>query len=114
VHTPVRVHELVDRLLAQHRLTRRVVLSVPYYIVIPPILERSDLVATVPAEIAAVFSRFLKIRTLPLPIRIPNVVLRLYWHPRNQHDAANKWLRSVVNDLFAERGAPKAATTARI
>ena len=109
VHTPVRVHELVDRLLARHRLTRRVVLSVPYYIVIPPILEQTDLVATVPGEIGAVFSRFLKIRMLPLPIRIPNVVLRQYWHPRYQHDAANKWLRGVVNDLFAERGGPKAA-----
>jgi DNA-binding transcriptional LysR family regulator len=114
VHTPVRVHELVDRMLARHRLSRKVVLSVPYYIVIPPILEQTDLVATVPAEIGVVFSRFVKIRMLPLPIRIPNVVLRQYWHPRYQLDAANKWLRGVVNDLFAERGGSRSTGTARV
>jgi DNA-binding transcriptional LysR family regulator len=102
VHTPVRVHESVDRALARRRLTRRVALSVPHFIVIPPILESTDLVATLPAEIAAVFSRFVRLRTLPSPVKIPPVVLRLYWHRRFQHDAAHRWLRGVAEALFAE------------
>ncbi len=102
VRSPVRVHETVDRALARRRMSRRVVLSVPHYIVIPSILEQTDLVSTVPAEIGAVFARFARIRMVPLPVRVPNVVLRQYWHPRYQQDAANRWLRGLVSELFAE------------
>lgn len=113
VRSPVRLHETVDRTLARRRMSRRVVLSVPHYIIIPPLLEQTDLVATVPAEIGEVFARFARVRMVPSPVRVPNVVLRQYWHPRYQQDAANRWLRGLISELFASPSGGSRAKSAR-
>ena len=102
VRSPVRIHATVDKALARSGLQRRVVVSVPHYLVIPHVIEKSDLAATVPREAAEVFGRYAKIRAIELPVRIPGVTLRQHWHRRYHHDAANRWLRGVISELFAE------------
>ena len=102
VRSPVRVHAAVDQALARGGLQRLVVVSVPHYLVIPHVIEKSDLVATVPREAAEVFSLYANIRALELPVRIPRVTLRQHWHRRYHHDADNRWLRGQVTELFAE------------
>ncbi|MBL8381428.1 MAG: LysR family transcriptional regulator [Burkholderiales bacterium] len=109
VKSPVRVRDAVDRALASRGLARRAVLTLPHYVAVAPILEQSDLVATLPREIAAVFARLARVRAIPAPVRVPNVVLRQYWHRRDQHDAANRWLRERVAARFAESGRAHAA-----
>lgn len=113
VRSPVRVQESVDRTLARRGLRRRVVLSVPHYIVIPPLLEDSDLIATLPSEVATAFARFADLRQLPAPVAVPKVVLRAHWHQRAHHDAAHRWLRSQVLELFAETSNRSRALTNR-
>lgn len=103
IRTPVRAHDAVQSALARQGLTRRVALSVPHYTVVPPILEQTDLIATIPAEIGSVFARFANTRMLPLPVRLPDVILRQYWHRRFQEDPSNAWLRGLVSELFAEQ-----------
>ncbi len=102
VRSPVRVHAAVDRALARSGLRRRVVVSVPHYLVIPHLIEKSDLVATVPREFAEVLSLYANVRAIELPVHIPSVTLRQHWHRRHHHDAANRWLRGLVSGLFAE------------
>jgi DNA-binding transcriptional LysR family regulator len=38
----------------------------------------------------------------PLPIRIPSFEVSLYWHPRVENDAANRWLRGALLELFGD------------
>lgn len=103
IRSPVRAHDAVERALSRQGLARRVALSVPHYTVVPPILEQTDLVATIPAEIGSIFARFANTRMLPLPLRIPGVTLRQYWHRRFEADPASAWLRGLVSELFAEQ-----------
>lgn len=106
VKSPVRVQDAVDRALAKSGLARRVVLTMPHYVAVAPVLEQSDLVATLPREVAAVFARLASVRAIPAPLHIPNVVLRQYWHRRASQDPANRWLRAMIARLFAEPAAP--------
>ena len=39
----------------------------------------------------------------PLPIRIPNFEVSIYWHPRVENDAANRWVREALHELFSDR-----------
>lgn len=103
VRTAARIQESVDRALKRAGLSRRVVLATAHYTSLPPLLAASDLVATLPEEVARIFATYVPIRSLPSPVRLPNVVLRQYWHPLYHQDAANRWLRSLVARLFAER-----------
>jgi DNA-binding transcriptional LysR family regulator len=98
----VRVHETIDRALGKRGARRKIALSVPHYLALPYVIEQSDLIATVPREIAQVFQRQAAIRVVNLPLPIPNVALRQHWHRRYHHDAANRWLRERVAQLFAE------------
>ena len=36
------------------------------------------------------------------PIRIPAFEIKQHWHERYHHDPANKWIRSLIAELFLE------------
>ncbi|MEO8524344.1 MAG: LysR family transcriptional regulator [Caldimonas sp.] len=89
-----------DQFLQQHGLKRRVVLEVSHYMSLLPIIERSDLVATVPLDLAEVCVRHAAIRTVPTPIKSPPIKVHQFWHARFHKDPANVWLRGVLHSLF--------------
>ena len=102
VRSPVRAQEAIDRALGRRGARRRIALSVAHYLALPYVIERTDFLATVPSEIAEVFRRQAAIRILASPVRVPDVTLRQYWHKRYHHDPASRWLRGVVERVFAE------------
>ena len=59
------------------------------------ILPGSDLIATVPDDIAAAIDRHIPVTRLELPFKPPVIEVQQYWHRRLQHDPANQWLRGV-------------------
>ncbi len=59
------------------------------------ILPGSDLITTVPDDIAAAVARHSKVSHLELPFKPPVIEVQQYWHRRLQHDPANRWLRGV-------------------
>lgn len=66
-------------------------------------LAASDLVAILPEEVAQIFAAFVPLRSVPSPVRMPNVALRQYWHRRYHRNAGHRWLRVLVARLFVER-----------
>ena len=36
-------------------------------------------------------------------IELPSFAIKQHWHERYQQDPANRWLRSVISDLFLEK-----------
>ena len=84
---------VTDGVLAKAGLSRKVVLSVPHFLLVPSILESSDLVAMLP-------SRLLKNnKTLQIfkpPIDIPGYEMAMLWHERSHRDPAHQWLRELV------------------
>jgi DNA-binding transcriptional LysR family regulator len=93
----------VDEVLARHGLVRRIAVRVAHFLVVPHIIEATDLVATVPGRVASSFGRSL--RSLRSPVEIPGFELSMAWHEDHDGDPAQRWVRTLVLDLFAQRGA---------
>jgi DNA-binding transcriptional LysR family regulator len=106
-------HGQVDDWLKQRGVERRVRLTVPHFMSVGYILQRTNLIATVPETLAlhllAPFS--LSLRTLPATL--PAAPIHLLWHARVHQDEGSRWLREMVIDLFADspKQTRKAKTT---
>ena len=42
-------------------------------------------------------------KVLKLPLDMPSFEVRLHWHQRFHQDPANRWLREVMTELYAEQ-----------
>jgi DNA-binding transcriptional LysR family regulator len=95
-------HQLVEQELARQGMERRVALSLPTLPGVGNLLANTDLIATVPERIAQMLVRIARVKALQPPVKFPTFAIKLHWHERYQHDPANRWLRSMVADLFLE------------
>jgi len=102
-------HELLERALERHRVKRQLRLVVPEFMVLPLIIENSDLLVIMPSRLAERFSQLIALEIHPLPVNVSSYDIQIYWHERYHHDLANRWLRSAIADLFADRGGPAPA-----
>lgn len=93
-------HRVIEE--AFERAGIRVALRVPHFTVVPMVLERTDLVLTLPARVARVYERQGKLKALPTPLAIPVADVGVHWHERFQADPGNRWLREQVIELFAD------------
>ena len=89
----------VDRFLEDRGHARRVILEVSHFMSLLAILPGSDLIATVPDDIAAAVGRHIPVRKLELPFRAPVIDVQQSWHRRMQQDPAHIWLRGLFYDL---------------
>jgi DNA-binding transcriptional LysR family regulator len=101
VRAESRTEEVIERFLVRQRIRRRVVLTTPHFASVPPIVERSDLIVTVPEPLARYFSTVsTRIRCVRPPFDPPRIDLKQYWHRKFHHDARNRWLRHLMCELF--------------
>lgn len=91
---------LIEQYLAAHGLTRRVVLRVPHFMVVPAVVQSSDLIATLPSSVIRYSSSVPGLKMVQLPFDVPRFEVKQFWHERNHEDAGNRWLRGVIHDLF--------------
>jgi DNA-binding transcriptional LysR family regulator len=89
-----------EQFLHGRDLRRRVVVEIAHFMSLLPILTSTDLVATVPKDLADVCVRHAPIRILPCPIKAPAIEVHQFWHQRFHKEPANVWLRGVIHDLF--------------
>jgi DNA-binding transcriptional LysR family regulator len=71
------------------------------FMVLPSLLETSDMVVIAPASLADAVSKLVRVQVMDLPFKLPAFEIRLYWHERYRSDRANRWLRDMFVDLFA-------------
>ncbi len=95
-------HQVIEETFVAEGLSARIAARVPHFLVVPMILARTDLIVTVPSRVAAVFARLGNFKVLKLPLSMPSFEVRLHWHQRFHQDPANRWLREVMTDLYAE------------
>src|SRR3954462_10600260 len=93
-------HRVIEEALERAGLARRIALRVPHFTVVPMVLERSDLVLTLPARVARAFERRGRLKALPPPVPIPQAEVAVHWHERFEGAPGNRWLREQVVDLF--------------
>jgi DNA-binding transcriptional LysR family regulator len=94
-------HRVIEEALERAGLARRIALRVPHFTVVPMVLERTDLILTLPARVARVFERRGKLKCLPPPVPIAAAEVAVHWHERFERDPGNRWLRELVIELFS-------------
>lgn len=93
-------HGPVDQALAARGRQRNVVLSVPSFLLLPPLLQSSDLIAVVPQRLLDYQPPGL--RTFAPPLDVPGFEVIAVWHARTHKDPAHRWLRDRL--VAAVRG----------
>lgn len=97
---------IVSRGLAAAGHTRRVAIEVPYFSLLPGLLEDSDLVATVPERVAELFAARYDLELLEPPVELPAIDICMAWHPAYTADPASIWLRDMVSAVCRDLPAP--------
>lgn len=93
---------LLEQALARRGQARKIALSVPQFLLLPPVVAESDLVATVPEHVASAFAGPYQLAVWPLPLPMAELTLYQYWHRRNNADATNRWVRAVLRQVFTQ------------
>lgn len=95
-------HGAIDTLMARAGIQRSIRLEVPHFLAIGHILQHSDLLATVPQRFAAHCAAPFGLSATPLPMNLPQIAINLFWHAKYHQDPANRWLRQLLFELFAD------------
>lgn len=94
-------HGKVDEILQRGGVERQVRLTVPHYTSIGPLLQRSDLISTVPERLAEGLLQPFGLASHAHPVRLPDIEIRSFWHARAHRSPASRWLRGLVAEMFS-------------
>ena len=95
-------HGEVDQWMQKKGIRRQMRLQVPHFVAVGHILQSSDLIATVPERFAQRCEGPFQLVTSPLPVKLPDIAIHLFWHGKYNRDPANMWLRQLMVELFSE------------
>lgn len=87
---------LVQRALSAAGYHHTVSVEVPFFALVPELLRRSELVATVPLRIAEHFARDGDLCVRPAPLELPSFEVCQAWHPTFATDPGLVWLRDAI------------------
>jgi len=91
----------VDDALSALGRARRVAVSIPQFGSLPAVLAGTDLLATVPAYLAAeLCSQNAGLRSEPLPFESPAYAISMCWRAAADRDPAEQWLRGALVRAF--------------
>ena len=71
---------------------------IPYFVPLGRIVESTDLVATVPLQIAQLL-RTPKLRIVAAPFEFQGFAYKAIWHSRNDSTPIHKWMRGIIRTL---------------
>jgi DNA-binding transcriptional LysR family regulator len=92
----------VDERLAELGHRRFVQLRTRYFTSVPLVIAQSDLVATVPYQLARYFAARAPLRLHDPPIPLPQYAEEQLWHERFDQDPAHRWFRAAVQRATRE------------
>lgn len=92
--------QLLEQALMRERIDRQVVLELPGFLGLGAIIQSTDLITTLPRHIGETLARASDLVVHSCPIPVEGFAVRQHWHGRYHHEAGNRWLRSVVIQLF--------------
>ncbi len=90
----------IDKALSNIGLKRNIVLSERSFMMIPHIIKETDLVATIPRQLAIHVCAGHNLALFNSPLDLPGMKFGLYWHSRAHQDPLNRWIRGVIQNLI--------------
>ncbi len=91
----------LDEALAAKGLRRRIALTLPFFMVLPAVLEASDLIAAVPSRIASRVLAGSRLQRFELPVETRPWTVSMLWPASSRNDKATAWLRANIVGCFA-------------
>ncbi len=95
-------HGKVDELIRRAGVARSVRLTVPHYVGVGHILQRTEMLATVTERLAHSLKEPFGLTLRPHPVELPEIAINLFWHAKVHRSPLHQWLRGQVFDLFGE------------
>lgn len=95
-------HSVVEKFMMDQGLPAPVRLRLPHFVAVPYVIQDSELVVTVPEKLAQSTERPFHLTYRSHPFDLPNIQINQFWHRRFHQDAGNRWLRTIVAELFTE------------
>ena len=92
--------DAIEKVFAASNVSRRVAISLSHASGLAASIDSTDALALLPNTLAQECRQAADFTVLPLPVDIPNVQVAQYWHARNHHDAAHRWLRRELAHMF--------------
>ncbi|WP_229722608.1 LysR family transcriptional regulator [Xylophilus rhododendri] len=94
----------IDNVLAQCGRARRVMMRVPSWQGMLPVIASTDLVAAIPGRWMGTqrFAEHCVARPLPIELAL---TLDIAWHPRNDADSGHTWFRELIRQTVEGIGA---------
>jgi DNA-binding transcriptional LysR family regulator len=89
----------VDNVLADRGLHREVALNIPHWLLLPPTLLSTDLVAVVSGKLADQLVKDPRIAAKALPFDSKPFNWHMYWHRRYDKSPAHLWLRLLISTV---------------
>lgn len=90
---------MIDLALAKRGLQRQVAVEVPHFLSMPLLVQKTNLICTLPKRMAMLYADHFRLRVLKPPLRIPHFPIFLIWHQSLQEDIGHRWLRNSLIDL---------------
>lgn len=97
-------HGELDAHMARAGIHRSIRVEVPHFVTAAYLLQRTDLLTTVPKRFADACLKPFELVDLALPEELPPIDINLFWHTRYHRDPANRWFRELIFELFSDGG----------
>lgn len=85
---------VIDPALLQHGIVRKIKLAAPSFEALPPLLQGTRMVATLPSRLK--YGLFADFECVPLPFPTATFTFNMVWHKATHLSAAHQWFRSLV------------------
>ena len=102
VSTSCTGHAIVDKVLDQHRIARRVVLRVPSFLGVARIVAQTEFLVIVPRLLGHTLATQERVQVLEPPVPLPAYKVKQHWHQRFNADPGSVWLRRTMAELFSD------------
>lgn len=96
---------VVERALLSKRVQASIALRVKSFLGVGPIVAQTDLLATLPSNLAQLVAQHMGLKVYECPVPLEQFEVSMMWHRRQRADPGGQWLRRVFIDLFGETGA---------
>ena len=93
-------HYLIEYEIQKLNIKRNIVLRLPSHLGLGTIVQRTNLIATVPEQMGRLLQEYVGVSLYPLPFELPSWSIKQYWHEYAHYNADNQWLRQTCFNLL--------------
>lgn len=93
---------IIDQLLAEQGLQRRIALTISYWFVLPNAIAASNLLTAIPSCLQPHFVKNYSLQSFEIPLDLPSWTVSMTWSKLKDRDLANVWLRQIIQHACQE------------